>query len=253
MRYLPLLITCLAVLAICLFGCSSVPVKQDPNVVYKKDIKFCVKDVACYDGIGVVPAMSEYPLEVSPTEEDQIDRIVFNSCHRNKGFYPTSDELVPLGFFKSFWQSVFGKKASRRGFEYLYKPMPGIENSAGCPLYIFILDTESESHAWAVMIPEDPEYQLKGTLICDGAVNNYNGVSACEGRVGTIQRIKFSQPVQARVRGDSCQPVRYNQGFYDFDIGKGACTYLFTTQSGQKHVMHTWGYSGLRFKKDKPQ
>ena len=130
---------------------------MDSSVVYKKDIKFCIKGNGCYDGLGIVPNLSEYHLEISPTEEDQIDRIVFNSCHRNKGFYPESGDLSFLDYFTSWF------KDKRRGFKYSYFPSQTIEDKANCPLYIFILDSESETNAWAVMIPEDPRFKLKAT------------------------------------------------------------------------------------------
>ena len=250
----------LITLAIVLLGCSNIPVKMDVDIVYKKDLRFCVRDVGCYEGVGVVPRLTEYHLEVSPTEEDQIDRIVFNSCHRNKGFYPEDDDLISLPFFNKWWKDIFGKEDERKGFLYPYYPSPGLEDKASCPLYIFILDSKSESHAWAVMIPEDPKYQLHATLYCDGQTNIYKGVSACEGRMDTIQRIKFLEPVHAFVRAvrmpehqvqsEYTLPKKVGE-FYEWTLGKGACAHLFRTKENKAHSLITWGYQGLRFKKDK--
>lgn len=247
-----------------LSACGNLPIKQDPNIIYKKDVLWCIKNQACYRGLGVVPYAQEYRLEVNPTKKGKIDRIVFNSCHRNKGFYPQSKDLKTISGFKKFWNNLWGSKPDDlKGFEYLYTPTAGdLENSTKCPLYIFILDSESEAHSWSVMIIRHPKYKLKGLLYCDGE-SFTDTVTACEGRVGTIQRIRFNKPVSIEVRSiplptssdggsvidGNCQmPRRIKSGYYEFELNKGACTYLFRTEQDEYHALITWAYDGLRFK-----
>lgn len=237
----------LTVIVICLgiVGCSSSPViKMDPEVIHKKDLEFCVNGVACFKGAGVVPRSHQYQLEIAPRKEENIERIVFSTCHQTKPFYMEELPIVDLPFFAS----IFGKK--KRGIRWDYIPDPVLEASGDCDLYIYALDFESEDHSWAVMRTQHPKYQLPARITCDGDQGrDSQGVSVCDGRVGTYQRIKFDVPVQFFVPDECPKPIRLDSGEYKIKLAKGKCPYLVRSQEGESHSLLLFGWEHFKFQK----
>lgn len=234
-----------AILALAIVSCSTPGMILDPDIQHKKDLAFCVKDVACFKGAGVVPSAPEYKLEIGPRNEDNIDRIVFASCHRTNPFYNEELPKVDLPFFGAF----FGKK--KRGISWDYRPTPGLEDTGDCDLYIYALDFESEDHAWAIMRTEHFKYKLEAILFCNGdGGKDYNGVSVCDAKAGTFQRMEFVGPVNIKTSKSCPMPEKMSEGIYQIKIQKGKCPYLITSLlSKEKHSMLLFGWESFKFEK----
>lgn len=239
-------------------GCASFMapgVKLDPEVIHKKDLTFCETNTGCFEGSGVVPQRSQYNIELAPRNEDNIDKLVFATCHRAKPFYMEELPKVDLPFFGQF----FGKK--KRGVKYDYIPDPVLEATGDCDLYIYALDQESEDHAWAVMRTEHPKYQLPATVFCDGDLGkDHKGVSVCEGRIGTTQRIVYPEavrigwsavenPIVGSAEVMCPEPTRLDSGHYEIDVSLGACLYIAETRGGRAHSLLLFGWERFNFKK----
>jgi len=223
---------------------SSAPVYMDPEIIHKKDLTFCVEDIGCFDGAGVVPRRSSYNMELAPREEDSIDRVVFATCHQTKPYLMADLPKVDLPVFGKW----FGSK--KKGIKWGYLPDAVLEDTGDCDLYVYALDFESEDHAWAVMRTENPKYKLHGRVYCDGdGGRDYSGVSVCDGKAGTYQRIEFREAVQVHTTSKCSEPVRIDAGSYKIKVGKGKCPYLFKSQSGEAHSLVLYGWEGFNFKK----
>ena len=231
--------------ALTLISCSSAPaVYMDPEIIHKKDLTFCVEDIGCFEGAGVVPKRAQYKLEIAPREEDNIDRVVFATCHQTKPYLMVDLPKVDLPFFGQW----FGKK--KRGVKWDYIPDEILEATGDCDLYIYALDFESEDHAWAVMRMENPKYDLPARIYCDGdGGRNSSGVSVCDGKAGTYQRIEFKQAVQIFHPDKCASPIRLGTGSYKVKLGKGKCPYLFKAKDGKAHSLVNFGWEGFNFKK----
>lgn len=242
-KYTSIAVECIAIVVG--FGCASIPTPPlDPEVMHKKNLTFCVDGVACYQGAGVVPKQESYQLEIAPREDQNVDRVVFSSCHQTKPYYLSELPNVDLPFFKR----VFGKK--RRGVSWGYIPDPALEATGDCDLYIFAIDFQSEDHAWAVMRSENPRYTLPARITCDGDLGrDYNGVSVCDARVGTYQKLEFAYPVQIQTPDGCPRPIRLDSGRYKLKVSKGKCPYLIQTEDGKAHSFLSFGWEAFDFKK----
>jgi len=189
--------------------------------------------------------MDNYELEVAPKKEENVDRVVFATCHRTMPFYTEELPNVDLPFFKT----VFGKR--KRGKRWSYAPTPEIEDTGDCDLYIYALDFESEDHAWGVLRIQNPKYNLGARLFCNGdGGRTYDGVSVCDAKAGTYQQVKFDAPVQIRVRPGECPiPERNDSDYYKWKVEKGKCAYLVTAEDGRAHSMLVFGWEAFKFQK----
>lgn len=225
-------------------GCSTMQPKLDPDVEHKKDLTFCVKDVACFPGTGVVEPKHQYKLEIAPRNEENIDRIVFSSCHRTLPFYMEQLPLVELPFLGI----KIGKK--RRGVQYDYIPTPGDKEDTGtCDLRIYALDFESEDHSWGILRIRNPKYNLPAMLYCNGdGGKTYKGVSVCDAKVGDFQWIEFNEPVNIKSKCDI--PKRLDTGYYEIRVEKGNCPYLIKSLDEKRaHSLIVSGWETFTFQK----
>lgn len=240
MRFAKLL---LPTLVLVLVSCSSTPsIQMDPEVIHKKDLTFCVDGIGCYSGAGVVPKLEQYRIEVAPKKEESMDRVVFSTCHRTKPYYIEEIPVVDLPFFNK----IFGKK--KRGISWEYQVDQFLESE--CDLYIYSIDFESEDHSWAVLRMENPKYTLPARLYCDGnGGRDYNGVSVCDGKAGSYQRIDFQRAVQIDTPERCSKPIRISAGHYKFKLDPGKCPYLITAEDGTAHSLLVFGYEEFKFQK----
>lgn len=229
-----------------LVACSSASIQLDPNIEHKKDLPFCVSEHACFKGAGSAPKAGEYKIQVSPRDISKIDRIVFATCHRTQPFYIEEIPVVNLPIFGKF----FGTKKNSKGVVYDYVPTPGIEDTGDCDLYIYALDFESEDHAWAIFRPEHSKYLLEAYVFCNGDGGKKRpGMSVCDAKAGTIQRVEFDRAVQIKTPKRCPMPVYVSTGIYELEVQKNKCPYLFRAEDGTAHSLLVNGWESFSFQK----
>ena len=232
-------------LLLLLGGCASPSqLTLNPELEHRKELAFCVGGYGCFIGVGVVPARARYNVELAPRNEDNIDRVIFSTCHRTKPYY--NDELPKVDL--PLIGKMFGKK--KRGFIWEYDPTQGLEDTGDCDLYIYALDYESEDHAWGMLRIQNDKYSLAATLDCNGEGGRmFEGTSVCDAKAGTQQRIKFDRAVSVKTF-ESCAPFnREAVGEYTFEISKGKCPYLIVAQDGSAHSLLATGWETFKFEK----
>jgi hypothetical protein len=225
---------CLAFLS----GCSLLtprlytPTTED---IYKRDLKVRINGKE-YVGVGVLPLMPEYKVEVSP--EGKIDRIMWRTCNR--------EEVVDRP--ESGW---FSNK-----YAFTFKTIIGLEESTACGLSITVLEEKKRRNGFAMFEFEDrrPEVSLMATLSCNGVVSKHRGVSICQSAEGLYQQIEFPTPVFHTGASKNCdvmEPVNGNEKIYRFPLARGECSYYFGSQgksaNGKRtlHRLTTIGYTDV--------
>lgn len=220
-----------------LVGCTSIPQKLDPKLLYKRDLPFCVKDVGCYEGTAVLPARAAYDFEIAPKGGAEIDLLVLDTCHRE--FSEQGNLKTNLGFF----EKIFGRKS--QGWKFSYIPIQGIEDDGDCSLRIATYEKSKGRHAWAIVRFEHEKYQLPMQLVCNGMVTQENGVSICQSKAGLSQQMRFTEPVMISADPGCEMPVKGNKAGYEWKINLGECGYTIKGQSGKIHDILAYGYEGL--------
>lgn len=218
-------------------SCGSVPQKLDPDKFYKRDLPFCVKDVACYEGTAVVPKKDYYEFEVAPKGDAAVDMLVFNSCHRE--YTVEGSEKSVLDFFFK----IFGKR--KDGYKVRYTLTPGIEDDGDCTFRVNTFEKDKGRHAWAVFRIQHPKYTLPATVFCNGETKQEVGVSLCQSKTGLTQQIKFPEPVMIETDKGCNMPKRKDAGLYEWKMSQGECGYTIKTKDGKTHDLLAIGYEGL--------
>lgn len=213
-------------------GCSSPPQQLDPEKFYRRDLPFCVEDLGCFEGVTVLPRRQSYKFEISPKGNANIDLLLATTCHREDSFEKTDKKW---GIFKS-----------KNRFEYYYSPVPGIEDDGICPLRINVYEKDLGRHSWALIYFEHPRFELGAQLTCNGAVNEFDGVSACQSKEGLVQRINFNTPVEWGKSLEPCAKPKYiSSGLYEIAFNRGECNYVVRDEFENYHHFGTVGYQGV--------
>lgn len=195
-------------------GCTTTPQKLSPEVIYKKDVTFWVGDKKIV-GMGVAPEAESYKLYID-YPKGKIDFLTLTTCHRQV--------------------TVENKD---HGFNYLFKPT-AIEKEGICPLDIGIYDKKGR-HGWAYLFFENAANLLAAKVECNGEQISADGVSVCQGPVGSIQRINFDSPEVIAASSEGCEITKMGK-FFQYKISKGFCYFSFKDPSGQFHDHTSFGH-----------
>lgn len=208
-------------------GCSSVTQQLDPKLFYKRDIGIEI-NAKTYEGVVVVPRAEKYDLVLTP--KGDIDLILLRTCHREY-----TAEKLSAGWFK------------KDKFKYEYKPVPTLESDGVCPMRVDMYESDPGRHSWAFIDFEHPDYDLKAVLTCNGEISTINGVGVCQAKQTTIQRLRFTEPVQfAPPEPSTCQaPKKKPDGAYEWEVSLGECLYHARTREGRLARVTVIGYEGV--------
>lgn len=244
-----------------LISCSTpTPQKLNPSVYYKNDI--CVKytrDVNKHGevgtwyrnkvkrkfrlfrkdrryqeivmcGVGVLPEDISYDLEI--THSSKLNFFAMNTCHRE-----ITTENPDRGLRK------------KNGVINLdYKPT--LEKGKACPLYLAAYNRQGR-HGWGTFAFEDSKYQLPANVECNGDEIYFNGVSICQSRYGTLQKITFPEEViaakpvngPAQRKKDCPELNTVDNKTFEFILPPRECFYGFIGKESLKsHKLYTIGY-----------
>lgn len=189
---------------------------------------------ARFCGVGVLPYIDQYKLTIEA--HGKLNFFAVTTCHEES----TSEN--PDGGF-------FSRKKGITTINYV----PTIERGRACPLYISTY-SKRQKHGHAIMAFEDPRFQLKSKLYCNGFIKSYNGVSICAVREGLIQKIVFDEPVKlvkpaigAAEKLKPCPSMGEDyQTEYEFKMPKRECIYQFIGKNSRKiHQFFSIGYEDL--------
>jgi len=223
-----ILIFCLFTMVI-LNGCSLVDQKLDPNIIYRRDIEIKINKIK-YTGVAVPAKADKYKIKIKA--RGKIDMLTIRSCHRERVFEEPSS-----GWFSSDYT-----------FEYLYEPIPGIEDGRGCLLDIGAYEKKKGRHSWATIDFETDTENIPAIVRCDGKQwdTDPGSVSICQARAGTIQQIDFDHRVKASPDNTRCDVLKtVDEIHYQYIMPLGECTYYFGDKYMNYHRHTTFGYDGL--------
>ncbi len=205
-------------LLIFLMGCSSVVQQLTTSTNYMMDVPFSVNGKA-FVGVGVAPKAESYKIEIK-YPYGKISVLTLETCHRN---LPIQND---------------GTKAS-----FLFIPSQ-FELDDNCALDIGVYNSKSQD-AWGRLQFERDDATLSAFVECNGQQISAKGVSLCESKVGTVQRISFSKPVKVKMapncKIDALPPIA-NTWDFEYMVQKGYCYYTFSDDDGNyhEHTIRGW-------------
>lgn len=201
-------------LGLVLIGCSNVSQPLDIRADYQRDIIFKVNGKTI-KGVGVVPFSISYDLQID-YNYGKINLLTFSTCHRE----------IPLE-----------NQENRVG--YLFFPSD-IEKSDSCSLKISIYDLKGRD-AWGLLLFERPDANLVAIIQCNGDMVKAKGVSVCQSKVGTVQKIIFATPVKMEAL-PGCKITQKVDNQFEYEVTKGFCYISFKSAQGEIHDHTIYGY-----------
>jgi hypothetical protein len=200
---------------------------------YKYRNKKLKKEKVAFCGVGVLPYMEKYKIKVKAF--GKLNFFSIRTCHEE-----TTAENPDDGIFKKNGE-----------IDITYTPT--IERGKLCPLY-FATYNRKQKHASGMVVFEDPRYQLKAKVSCNGYVHEYLGVSICASREGLLQEIEFNEPVKLvkpvvgqADRKKECPSLGEDyKKKYTFKLPNRECTYGFIGKDSKKiHMMYAAGHEDI--------
>ena len=139
-------------------------------------------------------------------EEENINNFQVLSCHRH--------------FYKDKKSKFLHFKDNKR-VEFKYQPV-SIERDSFCPLYFGIFG-KSGLISFGFVDFENPKYQLKMAILCNGEIISFNGVGVCQTKRELSQVIKLDST--AKITGN-CVDVPYESKEFIVKATEDRCTYF---------------------------
>lgn len=227
-NYIPIVIFTLVAIT----ACITTSQKLDPAIYYRKDMCFESGDTE-FCGVGVLPYQEKYEIKVK--SYGKLNFFSINTCHRED-----TTENPDDGIFRINGNTKI-------------KFVPLIEKEGDCPMYVSAYNKNAK-HAWGFIAFEHPNYKLKATVLCNGKIKNYNGVSTCSSREGLKQKIVFGSKVDISKgiagpsqRNKPCSLITSKDGkSFEFKMPNRECRYAFIDrETKQLHTLYTIGYEDI--------
>lgn len=203
----------LAVGCILAASCGNSDVRQEikPGKNYRHNLVFSVNGYA-YKGVASVDTAKDYVVDTALSTRASFIR--YSSCHRD----------IP-------------KETSLQRDVFRYKPTD-IEK-VSCPLLVEVILANSKKQTGLVHLPEEGLTGEAG-VICNGFGHIFQGSTACQGRQGTVQKIKTQ--TKGKIRS-SCE-VREVPDGWEVTLPSGYCTAVFGQRGNLASVLF-YGYDDI--------
>lgn len=158
----------------------------------------------------------------------ELDFLAITSCHR----------YIAMTDASNVTKTIF--KIKRKN-EYKFTFTPSIvERSGYCPLWLHSFEKDSNRHSRGLILFKRKNYKLVARVFCDGKSFTNTGVAGCNAKIGTIQALKFEEPVTY-----TSKCLNYKKKFWDFTkkskqyvklqvVKDGVCAYIFKGNKSKK-------------------
>lgn len=195
--------------------------------LFKKNRKYQEIEMC---GVGVLPNAEDYSLKVE--HNSKLNFFAMNTCHRE-----VTTENPDRGFRNKNGETSL-----------VYKPT--LEKGKACPLYLAVYNRKGR-HGWGTFAFESPKFDLPATMECNGDEINFKGVSICQARYGTLQKITFNEevlparPVNGPAQRKKDCPELATKDFktFEFVLPPRECFYGFIGKDSlREHKLYTVGY-----------
>lgn len=208
-------------------SCSQITTKIEPGKNYKLDISMSNKpsgDQYFGEGMLVLPKKSLYTILFET--ESKISLISFRTCSRE---VIAEDPSVGL---------------NRKKYQINYSPNE-IERAEACPTVVSAF-SDTGLYSVGYIDYEDDNTTLPAENICGGKVEKTRGVSVCQERVSSIERIRFDTEVITSP-DPGCE-LQNNRGKeFTYKIKGNYCIYAFmeVASPNRIHRLTTYGYNDV--------
>lgn len=168
-----------------------------------------------YEGLGVLvlPKKDLYTIEFET--DAKISMISFRSCSRT---VMANDPRVGL---------------NRKKYSINYRPNE-VESEGACSVTITSLNKDNSFNVGFIDF-EDPKTVLAATNVCGGSSEKTNGVSICQEKVSSMERIKFEDEVMTSP--DFGCDIDKTEGYeFNYKVSNGICIYVFVSKKDPTKV-----------------
>lgn len=227
MRFICNIIIALVMLIIA-SSCAKIQLKPEINKNYKMDIGIKTKD---REGSGMLVLQSKPIHQIEFEAEEKIGFISFRTCSRE---ITAEDPRVGL---------------SRKKYAITYKPNE-IELEDNCPVLLSAFN-DTRLYSVGFIDFQGINTTLSALSICGGKTEQNIGVSVCQERVSSIERIKFDTEVLTSP-DPGCELESGNKGKeFTYKVKPGFCTHAFMTTERpyRVHRLTVFGYEDIQVRR----
>lgn len=208
------------------YSCTNVPEKIDLNKTYKLDAWITDKAQG-KEAEGMIVLDLKPLLTLQITASAKIDYVSFRSCSREE---VQEDPRTGL---------------SRKTFSINYRPNE-IEMAGNCPVTVSMFNNKNMV-AVSFIDFQDSFTTLPATVICEGTTTQSKGVSVCQSRVESIERIRFDTEVMVSP-DKGCELDKDRGKEFTFKLGLNYCVYAFVEikPPHRSHKLSVYGYDSIQ-------
>lgn len=112
-------------------------------------------------------------------------------------------------------------------------------------MFISSYEKDKGRHSFGIIEFKRDQYKLKYVLECDGNKTSDKGVSICQGKIGTTQRISFETDTKF-VSNEKCKDsIKQSANVFDVKIKKDICVFTFKNANGEFARLTTFGFESV--------
>jgi len=206
-------------------------VNEELNSYYKHDLFVNINGQEIV-GTGIIPRANEYLMTIESRVD--VDMVSITTCNRS---------FQAFNIINTSWLKP------KQTYQYKWWPTEIEKGSPSCRFQVNTFNkSNSSNNASAFIQFEDQTFKLPSHLICNGYEADYNGISICQASTGTLQRIRFANPVKFSPL-TKCEIKDLNTLSFDITPKLGSCEVVFMDQSsGKMHKLTVIGYNNFRIK-----
>lgn len=179
-----------------------------------------------WTGVNSIDMLQTHDFHIK--SKGELDFLAITSCHR----------YIAMTDASNVTKTIFKIKKKN---EYKFTYTPSIVERAGyCPLWLHSFEKDTNRHSKGLILFKRNKFTLSAKVYCDGKTFTSTGVAGCNAKMGTIQALKFSEPVTY-----TSKCLDYKKKFWDFTkkkqkyvrlqvIKDGVCAYVFQGSNSKK-------------------
>lgn len=114
-----------------------------------------------------------------------------------------------------------------------------------CPIYLTGISKTDGKNSEAFISWQTPEFQLKGSVVCNMIKRSFDGVEACSIATSSYTKVEFAEDVMVSPSPDCEIPVHSGRKF-EFRVRSGSCNYRFESKDGKRvGVYNVYGWDSI--------
>lgn len=132
----------------------------------------------------------------------------------------------------------------KKQIKIFFRPTQIEQDKNACPMFLSAYERGKGRHSFGIIDFKRSNFNLEASVECDGVTTAQAGVSLCQGKINSFQRIKFKDTPELFASDKCKQDIRPTANGFEIMIKKDLCVYLFKGNN-QYHRLTTFGFEDV--------